>query len=96
MPATCALQQKHMARIRDHFLREVQRYLQEAYGLVSVIEFGEMKLAIFARAGLGRHVKNVSLMQEATGLGHVIANKGKRPVHVHRQGAASCRVFFRL
>eukprot|EP00045_Choanoeca_perplexa_P010059 m.100598 g.100598 ORF g.100598 m.100598 type:complete len:498 (+) comp15133_c0_seq1:151-1644(+) len=68
--------QKRLKLIKDHFLRRVQVYLGMDYEPVVINEFGEMKIAVFGADRVVHGIRGIKAGREATGLSHVLANKG--------------------
>eukprot|EP00730_Choanoeca_flexa_P004365 TRINITY_DN11674_c3_g1_i3.p1 TRINITY_DN11674_c3_g1~~TRINITY_DN11674_c3_g1_i3.p1 ORF type:complete len:493 (+),score=109.00 TRINITY_DN11674_c3_g1_i3:173-1651(+) len=67
---------KRLRGIRDHFLRQTQVYLGLAFEPVVTKELGEMKIAVFANDQIVHSIRGVKAGAEATGVYHVLANKG--------------------
>ena len=61
---------------KNAFLKQVQAHFGADYHCVGKGEMGEMKLIVLVHRKHKTHVSNVAVSNEATGLGHVIANKG--------------------
>eukprot|EP00049_Salpingoeca_infusionum_P018380 m.356985 g.356985 ORF g.356985 m.356985 type:complete len:494 (+) comp17679_c0_seq1:269-1750(+) len=67
---------KKIKALPHHFLQRVQLYLGDDYTGTAVEVLGEMKLAVFAHSRIDKHVHSYKLSKEATGLMHVVSNKG--------------------
>lgn len=60
-------------RLSAHLARGGQHH---RYTLVQAVSRGQMRLAVFVRQDVHRAVSEVHTCSEATGVGHVVANKG--------------------
>lgn len=61
---------------RQKLVRQLQAQLGPRFNTVASTHLWQMRLIVFARDNLREQVTDVSIAEEATGVGHVVGNKG--------------------
>jgi len=75
-----------------HFLHQIQDHLGAKYKTIGTVSLWEMRLMVLSLERHARFINNIQKTKEATGIGHVLGNKGGLLFKMDVYGCSVCFV----